>query len=70
MKTSLIRTGSDGSSSIGDALCNHAASIKANMIVMTKTSKSALVKFFTGSVARYTVDHSAIPVLLCPTSNK
>ena len=65
VKTALIRNHTDASSSIGAAICKYAESISASMIVMTKISKSALVKFFTGSVTRHCVAHSSVPVLVC-----
>lgn len=64
-KTVLLRHSSDGASAIGAAICKHAETINAKMVVLTKTSKSALAKFFTGSVTRYAIDHSPAPVLIC-----
>ena len=65
VKTVVLRHNTDASSSIGAAICKHADTISASMIVMTKISKSAIVKFFCGSVTRYCVAHSSVPVLVC-----
>ena len=65
VKTVLLRHHTDASSSIGAAICKYADTISASMIVMTKVNKLAIVKFFCGSVTRYCVAHSSVPVLVC-----
>ena len=65
VSTVILRLSDDCNSSIGSAICKRAEAIDASAIVLTRASKSALVKFFTGSVTRFTLDHSLRPVLLC-----
>ena len=54
----------DSSDAVGTAVVKFATNKEAGMIVLTK-SKSALTRFFTGSVARSVIHRSPCPILLC-----
>jgi nucleotide-binding universal stress UspA family protein len=48
----------------GDAICEEAARIKADLIIMATHGRSALGRFWLGSVSNHVVRHAGVPVLL------
>ncbi|BDA43896.1 hypothetical protein COCOBI_05-0790 [Coccomyxa sp. Obi] len=64
----IVHTDGDSSSLIGQAICEYAEKVKADALVMMRQNKSAVVRFFMGSVTRYCAVHSPIPVLVVPTT--
>jgi nucleotide-binding universal stress UspA family protein len=48
----------------GPAICDEATRVKADLIVMATHGRSAVGRFWLGSVADYVVRHIAVPVLL------
>jgi nucleotide-binding universal stress UspA family protein len=48
----------------GDAICTEASRINADLIVMASHGRSALGRFWLGSVSNHVIRHAGVPVLL------
>ena len=57
---------SDGSSVIGEAICEFVQHRKPTALVLMKQSKSALARFFVGSVTKYCAANCHVPVIIVP----
>ncbi len=64
----IVETDGDSSSHIGKAMCEYAEKVKADALVMMRQNKSAVARFFMGSVTRYCAVHSPTPVVIVPAS--
>ncbi|CAL8469883.1 g9425 [Coccomyxa elongata] len=64
----VLTVDSDSSSDIGAAICEYAESVNADALIMMRQNKSAISRFFMGSVTRYCAVHSAAPVTIVPGS--
>ncbi|BDA43897.1 hypothetical protein COCOBI_05-0800 [Coccomyxa sp. Obi] len=64
----IVQTDCDSSSHIGAAICECAKKIRADALVMMRQNRSAVARFFMGSITRYCALHSPTPVLVVPTS--
>lgn len=64
----IVETDGDSSSHIGKAICEYAEKVKADALVMMRQNKSAMARFFLGSVTRYCAVHSPTPVVIVPTT--
>lgn len=47
-------------------ICEEAANLDADLIVLGKSSKGKISKFLLGSTAAYIVNHASVPVLVVP----
>ncbi|BDA43894.1 hypothetical protein COCOBI_05-0770 [Coccomyxa sp. Obi] len=64
----ILTIDSDSSSDIGTAICEYADSVNADALIMMRQNKSAVSRFFMGSVSMYCAVHSATPVIVVPGS--
>ncbi len=62
----LLHTFPDGSTSIGNAICEFAEKTNPAALVLMKQQKSALQRFFLGSVTKHCAVHSSVPVIIVP----
>ncbi|KAK9916114.1 hypothetical protein WJX75_008784 [Coccomyxa subellipsoidea] len=64
--STLLHSFPDGSTSIGSAICEFAEKTRPAALVLMKQQKSALKRFFLGSVTKFCVVHSHVPVIVVP----
>ncbi|BDA43910.1 hypothetical protein COCOBI_05-0930 [Coccomyxa sp. Obi] len=64
----VVETDSDSTISVGPALCKYAWEVKADALILMRQNKSAVSRFFMGSVTRYCAVHSPVPVLIVPNA--
>lgn len=62
----MLHSDPDGSNDIGAAICNYVEKHKPVALLMMKHSKSALARFFLGSVTRYCAIHCHASVIIVP----
>lgn len=60
----VIRITESGNAAIGEALCKKATKASATLMLLNRSSKIALTRFFVGSVTKYCVEHSPCPVVV------
>lgn len=56
--------------SSGAVICEYAQKVKADILVLMRSNKSAVGRFFMGSVTKYCAIHSSIPVVIVPPTAK
>ncbi|CAL8469894.1 g9436 [Coccomyxa elongata] len=64
----VVETDSNSTISAGPALCDYAWKVKADALILMRRNKSAVSRFFMGSVTRYCAVHSPVPVLIVPSA--
>lgn len=65
----VLHSDSDGSSNIGSAICQYADDTKPAALVLMRENKSAVSRFFLGSVTKYCAVHSPVPVVIVPAGD-
>ena len=63
---SMLHSESDGSTSIGQAICQYVHQAKPDALILMKQNKNAVTRFFIGSVTRYCATECDIPVVIVP----
>ena len=63
----ILHSEPDGSSAIGAAICNFVEKHKPVALVLMKQNKSAVARFFVGSVTKYCATKCHVPVIIVPT---
>lgn len=63
---SMLQSESDGSTSIGQAICQYVHQAKPDALILMKQNKNAVTRFFIGSVTRYCATECDIPVVIVP----
>lgn len=64
--TAMLHSDLDGSNNIGAAICGYVEKHKPVALLMMKHNKSALTRFFMGSVTRYCAVHCFTSVIIVP----
>ncbi|CAL8469893.1 g9435 [Coccomyxa elongata] len=65
----VLKVESDSSSHIGTAICDYAEKVKAVALILMRQNKSAVSRFFMGSVTKFCAVHSTIPVIIVPETD-
>lgn len=66
VEATILHSFPEGSKAIGAAICDYAEKHNPVALVLMKEQKSAVVRFFLGSVTEYCAVHSAVPVIIVP----
>lgn len=69
VKPVVVAVHNDSSSNIGAAICHYAATVKADALVLMRENKSAVARFFLGSVTKYCAAHSLTPIVIVPNKS-
>lgn len=70
MHATVLHSALDDSGSVGNTICDYVEKHKPSVLVMAKENKSAVARFFVGSVIRYCSVHSKVPVVIVPPGEK
>lgn len=63
----ILHSDPDGSRAVGAAICNFVEEHKPVALVLMKQNKSAVARFFVGSVTKYCATKCHVPVIIVPT---
>jgi nucleotide-binding universal stress UspA family protein len=69
VKATLLHSNPDGSNNIGAAICAWTETHKPAALLMMKENKSAVARFFVGSVTKYCATHCNVPVVIIPQAS-
>jgi nucleotide-binding universal stress UspA family protein len=64
---SILQAEAEGSAGVGQAICDFVNKDKPSALVVMKQNKSALARFFLGSVTKHCATHSHCPVVIVPS---
>ncbi|CAL5225603.1 g8455 [Coccomyxa viridis] len=66
VKATMLPADSDSSTSIGQTICQYVHQAKPDVLILMKQNKTAVTRFFMGSVTRYCATECDAPVIIVP----